>query len=589
MTNSRFLLRLKTALLLGLAAIPGVRAAEREGDWAMPARDFANTRYAPLADIHTGNVGALRQAFSFSTGVPRGHAAAPVVVGDTMYLVTPYPNIVYALDLSRPGLPLRWKFEPKPDPYAQGVACCDVVNLGLTVADGRVIFNTLDNQTIALNASDGKELWRFRSADPRSGETRTMAPLVAKGRVLIGNDGAAFGVRGWLAALDPASGKELWRAYSTGPDRDVLIGPDYQPFYPKDRGTDLGVASWPQGAWQIGGGTVSGWLSVDAELGLVYHGTANPAPWNAEQRPGDNKFTSGVFARDIATGRARWFYQLGPKGGFHHEATNENILVDLDLPGGARKALLHPDRNGYLYVFDRLSGEVLSATPYVRITATTGVDLRTGELRFTPGKLPRANIVMRDVCPASSGAKNWQPAAWSPRTRLLYIPHQTLCQDEEVMAASYIAGTPYLGAIVKLKPDAGLRGQLTAWDPVARRAAWTLPEEFPVWSGALATAGDLVFYGTLDGWFKAVDAKSGKLLWRFKAGSGIVGQPVAYRGPDGKEDIAVLAGLGGPAGAVTFDDIDTRDGSAAAGFANALRDLPKPAVKEGTLHVFALP
>jgi len=577
--------------LLGLAASIGVCAADRDGDWPMPARDFANTRYAPLADINTANVGTLRQASTFSTGVSRGHEAAPIVVGDTMYVVTPYPNIVYALDLSKPALPLRWKFEPKPDPFAQGVACCDVVNLGLAVADGKVFVNTLDNQTIALNASDGKELWRFRSADPRSGEPRTMAPLVVKGRVLIGNDGSAFGVRGWLIALDLASGKELWRAYSTGPDREVLIGPEYKPFYAKDRGTDLGVATWPQGAWKIGGGTVSGWLSFDPDLGLVYYGTANPAPWNAEQRPGDNKFTSGVFARDIATGRARWFYQVSPHDRFHYEATNENILVDLQLPGGTRRALLHPDRNGYLYVFDRLTGEVLSATPFVRITTSTGVDLRTGELRYAPEKLPRANIVVRGICPSSAGGKNWQPSAWSPATRLLYIPHQNLCQDEEVMATSFIAGTPYMGAIIKMKtgPGSGNRGRVTAWDPVAGRAAWTVDEDFPVWSGALATAGDLVFYGTMDGWFKAVDAKSGKLLWRFKTESGIVGQPVAYRGPDGKEYIAVLSGVGGWAGSIAFDDIDARDGSAAGGFAGAIGDLKLRTAKGGKLHVFALP
>jgi len=577
-------------LLLGLAVSVGVAAADRDGDWPMAARDFANTRYAPLADINTANVGTLRLAFTFSTGVSRGHEAAPIVVGDTMYVVTPYPNIVYALDLSRPSLSLRWKFEPKPEPFAQGVACCDVVNLGLAVADDRVFVNTLDNQTIALNASDGKERWRFRSADPRSGETRTMAPLVIKGRVLIGNDGSAFGVRGWLIALDQTSGKELWRAYSTGPDREVLIGSDYKPFYAKDRGTDLGVSTWPLDAWKIGGGTVSGWLSFDPDLGLGYYGTANPAPWNAEQRPGDNKFTSGVFARDIVTGRARWFYQVSAHDQFHYEATNENILVDLELPGGTRKTLLHPDRNGYLYVFDRLTGEVLSATPFVRVTTSAGVDLSTGALHYAPEKLPRANIVVRDICPSSAGGKNWQPSAWSPRTRLLYIPHQNLCQDEEVMATSFIAGTPYMGAIIKMKPGPGPgRGLVTAWDPVAKRAAWTVNEDFPVWSGALATAGDLVFYGTMDGWFKAVDAKSGKLLWQFKTQSGIVGQPIAYRGPDGKEYIAVLSGVGGWAGAVVFDDIDTRDGSAAGGFANAMRDLKQRTAKGGMLYVFALP
>src|SRR5512144_1133516 len=210
------------------------------GDWPMAARDYASTRFSPLEDISPANVGALKLAFTFSTGVVRGHEAAPIVVGDTMYIVTPYPNVVYALDLTRPGAPLRWKFEPKPESFAQGVACCDVVNRGLAYASGRLFFNTLDNQTIALDAASGKELWRYRSGDIRSGETRTMAPLVARGRVLIGNSGGEYGVRGWIAALDAASGKEMWRAYSTGPDRDVLIDAEYKPFYAKDKGNDLG-------------------------------------------------------------------------------------------------------------------------------------------------------------------------------------------------------------------------------------------------------------------------------------------------------------------------------------------------------------
>ena len=556
----------------------------------MPAHDYASTRYSPLSEISTANVGSLRLAFTFSTGVLRGHEAAPIVAAGMMYIATPYPNIVYALNLAAPGAPLAWKFEAKPDAFAQGVACCDVVNRGAVYADGRLFVNALDNSTIALEAKSGKVLWRYRSGDVRAGETRIMAPLVVKDRVLVGNAGSEFGVRGWLAALDTSSGREAWRAYSTGPDRDVLIGADYRPFYAKEKGADLGVSTWPRDAWKWGGGTAGSWISYDPNLDLIYYGTAKPAPGNAEQRPGDNKFTSGLFARAARNGEARWFYQLTPHDEFHYDAGNENILIDLELPGGVRKTLVHPDSNGYVYVMDRTTGEVISATPFVHVTSSRGVELDTGVLRYTPDRQQRTGIVVRDICPASAGGKNWQPSAYPPRTRLVYIPHQNLCQDEEAIQVSYIAGTPYMGAIVKMMPGpGGHRGILTAWDPVAARAAWTIREDLPVWSGALATAGDVVFYGTMDGWFKAVDAKDGKALWQFKTGSGIVGQPIAYRGPDGKQYVAVLSGVGGWAGAVVARDLDVRDGSAAHGFANAVPDLPLRTTKGGMLYVFALP
>jgi len=564
--------------------------ASDAGDWPMAAHDYASTRFSPLADVTAANAATLKLAFTFSTGVVRGHEAAPLVVGNTMFIVTPYPNVVYALDLSQPGAPLRWRFEPKPEAFAQGVACCDVVNRGLAYDDGKVFLNTLDNQTIAIDAANGKELWRYRMGDIRSGETRTMAPLVVKGRVLIGNSGGEYGVRGWLIALDAKKGKELWRAYSTGPDREVLIGSDYKPFYAKERGSDLGVKTWPADAWKIGGGTVWGWISYDPELDLVYYGTANPGPWNAEQRPGDNKFTSGLFARDLATGQARWFYQLSPHDEFDYDAVNENVLIDLQVAGKPRKVLVHPDRNGYVYVIDRATGEVVSATPFVQVNTSTGVDLATGELRYAPGKRQRTGTVVRDICPAAPGGKDWQPSAYSPRTQLLYLPHQNLCQDQETTQVGYIAGTPYVGATIQMKPGpGGHRGRVTAWDPAAAKARWTIDEDLPVWSGALATGGDLVFYGTMDGWFKAVDAKSGNLLWKFKTDSGIIGQPVSYRGPDGHQYIAVLSGVGGWAGAVVAGDLDTRDGSAAGGFASAMRDLKQRTTKGGMLYVFALP
>ncbi|MDB5824064.1 MAG: PQQ-dependent dehydrogenase, methanol/ethanol family [Herminiimonas sp.] len=556
----------------------------------MAAKDQANTRFSALTEINAANVKNLKPAFTFSTGVLRGHEAAPIVVGGTMYVVTPYPNYLYALDLTKPGGPVKWKFDPKPNASAQGVACCDVVNRGVAFADGKVFMNTLDAFTIAVDATSGKELWRTKLGEFKMGETITMAPLVVKDKVLVGNSGGELGVRGWLSALDTKTGKLAWRAYSTGPDKDVLIGPNFKPHYAKDRGKDLGVSSWPADAWKIGGGTVWGWLSYDPEADLIYYGTGNPGPWNPEQRPGDNKWTSGIFARKADTGEARWYYQMSPHDLHDYDGVNEHILVDLPINGSTRKVLIHPDRNGYLYVMDRLSGQVLSATPFVPITSTEGVDLQSGQLKYNPRTEPHVGQTVRNICPASPGAKDWQPSAWSPRTRLLYIPHQNLCQDAETYDTSYIAGTPYVGLDAKLHPGpGGNRGVFTAWDPVAGKKAWAIAENFPVWSGALVTGGDVVFYGTMEGWFKAVDAKTGALLWQFKTGSGIIGQPISYRGPDGKQYIAVLSGVGGWAGAIVAGDLDPNDGSAALGFVNAMKDLPQHTDKGGTLYVFALP
>jgi PQQ-dependent dehydrogenase (methanol/ethanol family) len=407
---------------------------------------------------------------------------------------------------------------------------------------------------------------------------------------MVGNSGGEFGVRGWIAALDASDGSLVWRAHSTGPDQDVLIGERFEPFYAQDRGKDLGVASWPPDAWRIGGGTVWGWLTYDPEADLLYHGTGNPGPWNPEQRPGDNKWTAGIFARDPDTGEAIWFYQWTPHDHHDYDGINESILIDLEWDGTPRKALVHPERNGYVYLMDRLTGEVLYARPFAYITTSKGVNLETGRLISNPEKAEQLGRVTREICPASPGAKDWQPSAYSPSTGLLYMPHNNLCQDAEPMQTSYIAGTPYIGMDVRMYAGpGGHRGELTAWDVVAGREVWTIREDFPVWSGVAVTAGDLVFYGTMDGWFKAAHARTGELLWPFRVGSGIVGQPTVYRGPDGKQHVAILSGVGGWAGAIVAGGLDPRDGTAALGFVNAMQDLPQHTGKGGMLYVFALP
>ena len=567
---------------------PGA-AGKEDGQWLMPAKNYASTRYSELDEINTGNARSLRTAWTFSTGVNRGHEAAPIIAGATMFIVTPYPNVLYALDLANAGAVI-WKYEPKPAPAAQGVASCYGVNRGCVYSDGRIFMNTLDGNCIAVDAKTGKEIWKTPLGDISKGETLTMAPLVVRDKVLVGNSGDDFGVRGWLTALNAYDGKVAWKAWSTGPDEDVLINSSFHPFYEEDQRKELGASTWPPEQWQIGGGTVSGWISYDPELSLIFYGTGHPGVRNPDIRPGENKWSCTVFARDPDNGQAKWAYQSDPHDLFGWDAVNESLLLDVPLNGQMHKALVRADGDGYVYLMDRATGEVLSATQFARNTTTTGADLKTGELHHVTKKIPQPAKVIRDIAPAAAGAKNWQPCAFSPRTGLVYIPHQEMAMDLEATEANYIEGTPYLGANVKMYagPD-GNCGEFCAWDPIGARKVWVLKEKFPVWCGALATAGDLVFFGTMEGWFKAVNARTGELLWQFKCDSGIVGQPVSYRGPDGKQYVAILSGIGGWAGALISNALDARDPTAALGFAGAVRELPREMSKGGTLYVFTLP
>jgi lanthanide-dependent methanol dehydrogenase len=574
----------------GHTAANPANAPQDDGQWTMPSKNYASTRYSSLDELTPANVKQLQPMLSFSLAVNKGQEAAPIVADNTMFVVTAYPNYVYALDLTKPGAPLKWKFEPRPLPASQGVACCDVVNRGGSVDKGKYIFNTLDGQTIALDVKTGKPVWRTQLGNINIGESITMAPVVADGKVYVGNSGGEMGVRGWVVALDEDSGKLLWKAYNTGPDKDVLIGAEFKPFYDGAKGKDLGVSTWPPDAWKIGGGNMWGWMTYDAELHALYHGTGNPGPWNQLQRPGDNKWTAGIFARDPQSGAARWFYQFSPHDQHDYDGINEQILLDMPFGGSMRKVLVHLDRNGYVYVIDRKTGEVLSADPFGPTNSTRGVDLKTGRPILNPDKETKLGQTVRNICPTASGAKDWQPSSFSPRTGLIYIPHENMCMDWMDMQVSYIAGTPYVGANVHMKPGpGGYRGAVTAWDPVQRKPAWIDKENFPVWSGTVVTGGDLVFYGTMDGWFKAVDAHTGDVLWKHKLDSGIIGQPVSYKGPDGHQYIAVLSGVGGWSGAVVSGPVDTRDGSAALGMVSAMSDLPKYTTAGGTLYVFALP
>ncbi len=556
--------------------------------WVMPARDYASTRFSPLDQINSANVPTLQMAWMFSVGTTGGQEAVPLVVGDTLYIVSSFPNRVFALDSSSGDL--KWTYIPHQDKAAQGVACCDVVTRGLAYDNGKIFVATLDDHVTALDAKTGVEQWTTKTGDINLGETITAAPFAVKGKVFAGISGGELGVRGRITALDEGSGKIEYVAYATGPDKDVLIGADFKPYYDFTKGHDLGVSTWPPDAWKIGGGTMWGWFSYDPDLNLLYYGTSNPGPWNSNQRPGDNFWTTTLFARNPEDGSARWAYPFNPHDLWDHDEIQENVLLNLELDGKLRKVLLHPGRNGFMYVMDRETGQVLSADAFDAMNAYTGVDLQTGRIAPNPELKPELNHTAKNVCPASPGAKDWQPTAWSPRTGLLYVPHQHLCMNYRTSEVGYIAGTPFVGATVDMfAGPGGYRGEFLAWDPVRRKAVWSIKENFPVWSGALVTGGDVAFYGTMDRWFKAVDAKSGAVLWQFKAGSGIIGQPISYQGADGQQYVAIMSGVGGWPGAIANAQIDPRVRNAALGFVGATQDLPSYTQGGGELLVFSLP
>jgi len=559
------------------------------GEWQMPAGDYANSRFSDLSQITPANAANLRAAWTFSTGVLRGHEGQPLVVNNTMFLVTPYPNVSYALDLTQAGQPLKWKFRPENAQAAIGQACCDVVNRGAAYTDGKILYNLLDGHTVAVDAATGRQLWHTRMADLNRGETITMAPIVVKGKVLVGSSGGEMGVRGWLAAIDVATGKEVWRAYNTGSDRDVKVGPRFKAFYAQDNGKDLALTSWPGETWKQGGAAVWGWLSYDPELNLVYYGTSNPGPWNERVRKGDNKWSCAIMARDADTGELRWAFQVTPHDMWDYDTVNENILVDLPLGGTTRKTLVHFDRNGFGYTIDRATGEVLVAQPFVQMNWSTGIDLKTGRPNVVPEKMTTEGKNTKDICPSLEGGKNQQPAAFSPRTGLFYVPTINLCMDMEVRPVTYIPGTPYIGANApEKKGPGGHGGEFIAWDATTGKKVWGIEEPFPVWGGALATAGGVVFYGTLDGWFKAVDATTGKELWKFKVGSGVVGNPISYLGPDGKQYIAVYSGIGGDMGLLIAGDVAANLPYDVRERGSTLPDLPRWTSWGGMLFVFSL-
>ena len=562
----------------------------KEGDWLIPGHDYGSTRYSELDKITTSNVAQLKEVWSYTTGILDGHEGQPLVVDGRMYVVTPYPNKLVAFDLTKPGPAKLWEYAPPVDPTAFGKACCDDVNRGASYYDGNIIYNTLDNVTVAVNGATGKPVWRTKLGDPNQGSTMTMAPLVVKGKVYVGNSGGEMGVRGWITALDAKSGKIVWQAYNTGPDKDVKIGSSYKPFYAAMKTENIGVTSWRGDQWKLGGATTWGWITYDPETNTVFYGTSNPGTWNPDLRPGDNLFSTAAMARDADTGALKWAYQYTPHDAWDYDGVNEHIVADIPFNGATRKVIVHFDRNGFAYTIDRNTGEVLVAQPFQYLNWATDVNLQSGRPTLVEDKQTHQGRMTSNICPSSIGARDQQPAAYSPKTHLFYTPASNLCMDYGGIEAKYIAGTPYVGAAVKMYGGpGGNRGEFLAWDAGTGKKVWGIKENFPVWSGALATAGDVVFYGTMDGDFKAVNAMNGDVLWKTHFSSGIVGNPMTYIGPDGKQYIAIYEGVGGWAGAIVPGNLSPDDPYAALGAVNAMKDLPDHTKAGGALHVFVLP
>ncbi len=559
------------------------------GEWRMPAGDYANTRYSPLAQLTKENVSKLKVVSVVQTGIPHGHEGQPLVVGSTMYAVTPWPNHLIALDLTLKGA-LQWVFQPHPSPRAVGIACCDTVNRGATYADGKIIYALLDGQVVAVDAKTGDEAWRTKIGDMNRGETLTGATFVVGDLVYVGNSGGELGVRGKVVALDVHDGHEVWRAYNSGPDEEVLIDASTKNFYPKDRGPNLGVTSWPPDQWKLGGGTVWGWFSYDPETDTLFYSTGNPGVWNPDVRPGENKWSCAVFARDPKTGHVKWVTQLVPHDGWDYDEIMENIPVNMEWKGQMRKLLIHPGRSGFGFVLDRTTGEILSAEKFEPTNWAKYFDLETGRPVVDPTKMTGQGKLVKNVCPSSVGAKEVFPSALSPRTGLLYIPAQNNCMEYTGEEANYIAGTPYLGASVAMYPGPGdYQGELIAWDLATQKKVWSVKERnLPLNGGVLATGGDLVFYGTMDGWFRAIDARTGEVLWQMQLGSGIVGNPMTYLGPDGKQYVAIYAAVGGWQGAVAFPTISTDDPYAALGVVGTMKQIKKYTAPGDALYVFGL-
>jgi glucose dehydrogenase len=518
-------------------------------------------RFSKLKQIDAGNVGRLQIAWTFWTGPLRGRGGAPLVVGHVLYLQA--SEALYALNLYDDNR-VVWKYEPKQDPNFNPVMCCDTVKRGVAYADGKIFVHRADTTLVALDAKTGNVVWSVKNGDPSKGETGASAPHVFNDKVIISISGGEFGVRGSVTAYNIKDGKQVWRGYSMGPDSDTLIDPAKTTNLRKPVGPSSGTNTWQGEQWKIGGGTAWGWYSFDPETNLMYYGTGNPSTWNPRQRPGDNQWSMTIFARDVDTGMARWVYQMTPHDDY--DGVNDVLLTDERIGGAKRKAVVHFDRNGLAHTLDRVTGELLIVEQYdSKVNAMVGVHTN---------------------CPAALSTIDQQPAAFSPETGLFYVPSNRVCVQYPSRVTLPTGGP--LGsakASVHAPPGEGNIGRLVAWDAHAGKIVWSNQEQFLAPSGALTTAGGLVFYGAA-GYLKAVDAKTGKELYNFPTPTAFIDEVTTYE-HGGKQYVAIMSGVGGTAdrGVAAGSNDPTADLGAVGGYAG----LRNYATVGGTLTVLALP
>jgi PQQ-dependent dehydrogenase (methanol/ethanol family) len=565
------------------------KLSQDPNQWVLPLGSYSGIRHSKLTQINTKNAGKMRVAWTMSTGTLRGQEGQPLVVGNMMYFESSYPNFVYAIDLDNVGR-IAWKFAPEQDKFAPSVACCDLVNRGVAYADGKIFAAALDTTLYALDAKTGAVVWSAKHGDPQLAQTMTMAPLVVRDKVIVGISGGEYGVRGYVSAYDIKSGKMLWRAHNVGPDNEILFDPNRtldgatgQPV-----GPNSSLRTWENEEWRLGGGTTWGWYTYDPQLNLFYYGSGNPGTWNPTQRPGDNKWSTTIFGRNPDTGVAAWAYQMTPHDAWDYDGINESVLTDSVVDGQTIPTLTHFDRNGFAYVLDRRNGKLLRAHKFdPSVNWAREIDMRTGRPVLNPDKMTREGVNVRDICPAAQGAKNHQPASYDPRTRLFYVGTNHICMDYEAFTVKYRAGFPYVGATLSMFPanNGNVRGRLIAYDQVSGQTKWAVNETFQVYSGPLTTDSGVIFYGTLDGWFKAVDQANGRVLYQFRAPSGIIGNPITYM-HRGKQYVAVLTGVGGWAAIGLAEGLTKgTEGLGAVGLTTSLTDYTNLG---GTLMVFSL-
>ncbi len=583
------------ALVLANSELEGKMA--NPANWAAQAGDMYNQRYSKLDKINASNVGKLQVAWTFSTGVLRGHEGSPLVIDGMMYIHTPFPNKVFAMDLDTQKI--VWKYEPKQDPAVIPQMCCDTVNRGLAYAEGKIILQQADSTLVAMDAKSGKVLWQAKNGDPKLGAVNTNAPHVFKDKVITGISGGEWGVRGFIAAYDLNSGKQVWKGYSVGPDAEMLIDPAKTTTWTdgavKPVGADSSLKTWKGDQWKIGGGTTWGWYSYDKALNSLYYGTGNPSTWNPSQRPGDNKWSMTIWSRDVDTGKVHWVYQMTPFDEWDFDGINEMILADINVKGKATKALVHFDRNGFGYTLDRTNGALLVAEKYdPAVNWATHVDMKSGRPQVVAKYSTAKNgpdVNTKGVCPAALGTKDQQPAAFYPKTGKFIVPTNHVCMDYEPFKVDYVAGQPYVGATLSMFPapnSHGGMGNLIEWDASAGKITKSKPEKFSVWSGVLTTAGGIACYGTLEGYFKCVDANdiTKPELYKFKTPSGIIGNVFTYE-HKGKQYIGVYSGIGGWAGIGMAAGLEKdTDGLGAVG---GYKELNQYTQLGGSLTVFALP